>query len=145
MSAKKQSKKEVKEFYVKQFENEFKRGDFLAEIYDLVKTTVYGPGTRDSLIAVDWTGVFQRNSCPACSGSITLSNENYGCGQCEFRIPIQKFEDASKKYDTMVKDLDKQKKYAAKVLESGMSKKELRELIMKASETALKKLEDKKK
>jgi hypothetical protein len=113
------------------------------EIYKLMVEHMYGKGSRDPMLPVDWDRVFQENQCPECADTISLKEDGYLCGKCGLKIPLKPYDKAAQEYKNRQGIREDYKRISDKTTAAGYTKHRLGLLYQAAVEEALKELDAK--
>jgi hypothetical protein len=114
------------------------------EIYKLMGEHMYGKGSRDPMLPVDWDRVFRENQCPECADTISLREDSYLCGKCNLKIPLKLYDKAAQEYNNRQSIREDYKRITDKTTTAGYTKHRLGILYQAAVEEALNELDAKK-
>jgi hypothetical protein len=80
-------------------EEQLSRQTAKKDVEKIISEKMFGPGLVDKRLGVKWGGMFSRNQCPVCQGTMEKKDDAYVCSSCSFSIPADVFEKAKAQHN----------------------------------------------
>ena len=117
-------------------EEELNRQTAKKDVEKIISEAMFGPGIVDKRLNVKWGGMFARNECPVCAGTIEKKDDAYTCASCSLSIPAGLYDKAMAQHGKEFELRDREEKVRAKMERMNLTDEEVGEIYKTAIDRA---------